>query len=108
MPVSTEPEPEDIDEDAPSRSALRIIDTLSTSLPPAQVFPALRQLITQYMAQPDPNAHLTNMFSLVERFTFCPSPTESSLLSPSPFLPPEIQYWAGVIMRVERTGVMVG
>ncbi|KAH8104474.1 hypothetical protein DFH11DRAFT_1883293 [Phellopilus nigrolimitatus] len=42
---------------------------------------------------------MTNVFSLVERFTFRPSPTESSLPTPPPFLPPEIQYWAGVIMR---------
>ncbi|KAF8311715.1 MYND domain-containing protein, partial [Clavulina sp. PMI_390] len=36
-----------------------------------------------------------NIFSLVERFTFRPSPSEPTLLR----LPPEIQYWAGVIMR---------
>lgn len=42
---------------------------------------------------------MTNVFSLVERFTFRPAPEESELPSPPPFLPPEIQYWAGVIMR---------
>lgn len=36
-----------------------------------------------------------NVFSLVERFTFRPSPTDPLL----PQLPKEIQYWAGVIMR---------
>ena len=36
-----------------------------------------------------------NVFSLVERFTFRPSPSEMHL----PKLPQEIQYWAGVIMR---------
>ena len=46
MPVTTEEEPEELEDDAPCRSALRIIDTLSTSLPPAQVFPALRELIS--------------------------------------------------------------
>ena len=40
-----------------------------------------------------------NIFSLVERFTFRPSATEASLPHPPEFLPPEIQYWAGVIMR---------
>ena len=34
----------------------------------------------------------------MERFTFRPSASESALGNP-PFLPPEIQYWAGVIMR---------
>ncbi|KAH9941479.1 ARM repeat-containing protein [Amylocystis lapponica] len=54
MPITTEEEPEDVDDDAPSRSALRIIDCLATSLPPTQVFPALRQLIQHYFSSPDP------------------------------------------------------
>ncbi|KAL7280928.1 hypothetical protein ACG7TL_005876 [Trametes sanguinea] len=53
MPITTEEEPEDVDDDAPSRSALRIIDCLATSLPPTQVFPALRQLIQQYFSSAD-------------------------------------------------------
>lgn len=36
-----------------------------------------------------------NIFSLVERFTFRPSPTDPTV----PQLPDEIVYWAGVIMR---------
>ncbi|EIW84287.1 hypothetical protein CONPUDRAFT_135786 [Coniophora puteana RWD-64-598 SS2] len=42
---------------------------------------------------------MTNVFSLVERFTFRPSSSESEMPNPPPRLPPEIQYWAGVIMR---------
>ncbi|KAH8105651.1 hypothetical protein DFH11DRAFT_1643211 [Phellopilus nigrolimitatus] len=42
---------------------------------------------------------MINVFSLVQRFTFGPSPTESSLSTPPPFLPPETQYCSGVIMR---------
>ncbi|KAH7325409.1 hypothetical protein B0J17DRAFT_232845 [Rhizoctonia solani] len=51
--------------------------------------------------EPKPSAPLSataqspNVFSLVERFTFRPSPSETTL----PRLPHEIQYWAGVIMR---------
>jgi hypothetical protein len=45
------------------------------------------------------SARQTNVFSLVERFTFKPSSTETELPNPPPRLPPEIQYWAGVIMR---------
>ncbi|TFK96702.1 hypothetical protein BDV98DRAFT_302714 [Pterulicium gracile] len=41
----------------------------------------------------------TNVFSLVERFTFRPSSSEADLPNPPPKLPVEIQYWAGVIMR---------
>ncbi|KDQ49200.1 hypothetical protein JAAARDRAFT_43038 [Jaapia argillacea MUCL 33604] len=54
MPIACEEEPEDVDDEAPSRSALRIIDTLATSLPPSQVFPALRTLLQQYFGSPDP------------------------------------------------------
>jgi hypothetical protein len=46
-----------------------------------------------------PPARQTNVFSLVERFTFRPSSSESELPNPPPTLPAEIQYWAGVIMR---------
>ncbi|KAF9016140.1 hypothetical protein BDZ89DRAFT_1166425 [Hymenopellis radicata] len=42
-----------------------------------------------------PGGRQTNVFSLVERFTFRPSSSETD----TPKLPPEIQYWAGVIMR---------
>jgi hypothetical protein len=48
---------------------------------------------------PPPPPRMTNVFSLVERFTFRPSPSELALPNPPPLLPPEIQYWAGVIMR---------
>lgn len=63
-PITTEPKPEDAEDDAPCRSALRIIDALLTSLPPSQVFPALRQLIQQYMSQPDPNARRGALLAL--------------------------------------------
>ncbi|GAB1528194.1 hypothetical protein RhiTH_011386 [Rhizoctonia solani] len=47
-------------------------------------------------AQPlSSTAQSPNVFSLVERFTFRPSPSETTL----PRLPHEIQYWADVIMR---------
>jgi hypothetical protein len=42
---------------------------------------------------------MMNVFSLVERFTFRPSSSESELPTAPPPIPPEIQYWAGVIMR---------
>ncbi|KAF8697662.1 MYND finger, partial [Rhizoctonia solani] len=50
-------------------------------------------------AQPlSSTAQSPNVFSLVERFTFRPSPSETTL----PRLPHEIQHWAGVIMRNAR------
>ncbi|KAI0311114.1 hypothetical protein OF83DRAFT_1177890 [Amylostereum chailletii] len=47
----------------------------------------------------NPPPRLTNVFSLVERFTFRPNVTETEMANPPPILPQEIQYWAGVIMR---------
>ncbi|RDB23353.1 putative importin subunit beta-4 [Hypsizygus marmoreus] len=64
MPIATEDEPDDLDDDAPSRSALRIIDGLATNLPPSQVFPALRQLIVQYFSSPDPTYRRGAMLAL--------------------------------------------
>ncbi len=50
---------------------------------------------------PSANAvpRMTNVFSLVERFTYRPSSSEVEAPTPPPTLPTEIQYWAGVIMR---------
>ncbi|THV06121.1 hypothetical protein K435DRAFT_22315 [Dendrothele bispora CBS 962.96] len=64
MPIATEEEPEDVDEDAPSRPALRIIDELSTSLPPVHVFPALRNLIVQYFHSQQPAQRRGAMLAL--------------------------------------------
>ncbi|TFK52121.1 ARM repeat-containing protein [Heliocybe sulcata] len=64
MPIACEPEPEDIDDEAPSRSALRTIDTLATQLPPSQVFPALRTLLQQYFSSSDPNSRRGAMLAL--------------------------------------------
>lgn len=46
-----------------------------------------------------PQQRMTNVFSLVERFTYRPSSSELEGPNPPATLPPEIQYWAGVIMR---------
>lgn len=46
------------------QSALRIIDNLATSLPPQQVFPALRVLIQQYMSSADPSSRRGAMLAL--------------------------------------------
>jgi hypothetical protein len=48
---------------------------------------------------PPPPPRMVNVFSLVERFTFRPSSSECEMPGMPPPLPPDIQYWAGVIMR---------
>ncbi len=46
-----------------------------------------------------PTQRMTNVFALVERFTYRHSSSELESSNPPSSLPPEIQYWAGVIMR---------
>ncbi|KAG2358846.1 hypothetical protein BDR07DRAFT_1452567 [Suillus spraguei] len=53
MPITTEPEPTDSDDDAPCRVPLRIIDGLATNLPP-----------TQYFSSPDANNRRGAMLAL--------------------------------------------
>ncbi|KAJ7508279.1 armadillo-type protein [Mycena galericulata] len=62
MPITTEAELEDIDDAGLSMclkgtpaAALLIINTLVTDLPPSQVFPPLRALITEYFSLLDPH-----------------------------------------------------
>ncbi|KAH9895309.1 hypothetical protein C8Q73DRAFT_774162 [Cubamyces lactineus] len=50
-------------------------------------------------AQGGSKPRMTNVFALVERFTYRHSSSDLELSNPPPSLPPEIQYWAGVIMR---------
>jgi len=50
MPIGTEEDTEDADDECASRTAFRVIDELATSLPPSQVFPTLHTIVTQYMA----------------------------------------------------------
>ncbi|KAI5478132.1 hypothetical protein MNV49_005396 [Pseudohyphozyma bogoriensis] len=54
LPIGAEPEPVDVEDDHPARTAFRVIDTLATSLPPAQVFPPLFERVRELSASPDP------------------------------------------------------
>ncbi|RSH86663.1 uncharacterized protein EHS24_004934 [Apiotrichum porosum] len=54
LPIGCEEDPEDADEDSPSRLAFRCLDSLSQSLPPQQVFPVLSAQLQVYMSSADP------------------------------------------------------
>ena len=82
--------------------------TSSTLTVMAQLDPSSSTLTSSVTSKPTPpsssipsstSPRQTNIFPLVERFTFKPSSTETDLPNPPPRLPPEIRYWAGVIMR---------
>ncbi|OMJ14017.1 putative importin subunit beta-4 [Smittium culicis] len=64
MMISTEEDSDDIDEDSPSRVSLRVLNVLSTNLPPAQVFPIVVNNIVQYMQNSDPMVRKGGMLSL--------------------------------------------
>jgi len=67
--------------------------------PPTATPVVLAQTIGNSNGAPS-SARQTNVFSLVERFTYKPSSADSGDgINSLPRLPPEIQYWAGVIMR---------
>ena len=48
MPIATEEETDDPEEDSPARLALRVIDQLATELPPSHVFPPLLEQMQSY------------------------------------------------------------
>ncbi|KAH8094463.1 hypothetical protein BXZ70DRAFT_358643 [Cristinia sonorae] len=66
---------------------------------PAPEMSASSSTATITAPTPPAAARMTNVFSLVERFTFRPSSSEMDSPNPPPTLPHEIQHWAGVIMR---------
>ncbi|RUO95897.1 armadillo-type protein [Jimgerdemannia flammicorona] len=55
MPIGTEEDPEDVDDDSPSRLAFKVMNALATNMPPQQVFPIVIQNVVTYMQNPDPN-----------------------------------------------------
>ncbi|KAI9302006.1 armadillo-type protein [Cunninghamella echinulata] len=55
MPIGTEPDPEDVDEDSPSRLAYKVLNALASNMPPQQVFPIVMPIVLSYTQNPDPN-----------------------------------------------------
>ncbi|KAI7861966.1 armadillo-type protein [Spinellus fusiger] len=54
MPICSEEDPDDVDEDSPSRVSCKVLNALSTNMPPQQVFPIIMPMILSYMQNPDP------------------------------------------------------
>ncbi|OBZ84924.1 putative importin subunit beta-4 [Choanephora cucurbitarum] len=63
MPIGTEEDPEDVDEDSPSRLAFKVLNALATNMPPQQVFPIVMPMVVAYMQNPDPNFRKAAMMS---------------------------------------------
>ncbi|KAG1647193.1 hypothetical protein G6F44_000087 [Rhizopus delemar] len=63
MPIGTEEDPEDIDEDSPSRLAFKVLNALATNMPPQQIFPIVMPLVAGYMQNQDANYRKAAMMS---------------------------------------------
>ncbi|KAJ2909847.1 hypothetical protein GGI21_001469 [Coemansia aciculifera] len=64
MPITAQEDPEDADDESPSRVALRVLNVLSTSLPPQHVFPTVISHVLQYMQSAEPMFRKGAMLSL--------------------------------------------
>ncbi|KAI9627389.1 hypothetical protein KEM48_009876 [Puccinia striiformis f. sp. tritici PST-130] len=62
--IGAEDEPEDPEDDSVARTAFRCLDTLSTSLSPQAVFPALFARIQECFASPDPTLRKAAVMAL--------------------------------------------
>ncbi|KAI8097132.1 armadillo-type protein [Halteromyces radiatus] len=63
MPIGTEADPEDVDEDSPSRLAYKVLNALASNMPPQQVFPIVMPLVVSYIQNPDPNYRKASMMA---------------------------------------------
>jgi hypothetical protein len=63
MPIGSEEDPEDIDEDSPSRLAFKVLNSLATNMTPQQVFPIVLQNVVNYMQNSDPNFRKASMMA---------------------------------------------
>ncbi|KAI7902067.1 armadillo-type protein [Cokeromyces recurvatus] len=63
MPIGSEEDPEDVDDDSPSRLAFKVLNALATNMPPQQVFPIVMPIVVTYMQNPDPNYRKAAMMS---------------------------------------------
>ncbi|CAG8721801.1 8732_t:CDS:10, partial [Cetraspora pellucida] len=71
MPIGTEDDPEDIDEDSPSRMSFRVINSLATKLPPQQVFPVAMDYITAYVQNSNPKFRKAGMMAFAVLIEGC-------------------------------------
>ncbi|ORX55218.1 ARM repeat-containing protein [Hesseltinella vesiculosa] len=71
MPVGTEADPEDVDDDSPSRLSYKVLNALSSNMPPQQVFPIIMPMVLSYMQNPDPNFRKAAMMAFAVTIEGC-------------------------------------
>ncbi|CAG8438463.1 984_t:CDS:10 [Funneliformis caledonium] len=71
MPIGVEDDPDDQDDESPSRMAFRVINTLSTKLPPQQVFPVVMENVVTYVQNHDPKFRKAGMMAFAVLIEGC-------------------------------------
>ncbi|ORE08465.1 ARM repeat-containing protein [Rhizopus microsporus var. microsporus] len=71
MPIGTEEDPEDVDEDSPSRLAFKVLNALATNIPPQQVFPIVMPFVLSYVQNPDPRFRKAAMMAFAVTVEGC-------------------------------------
>ncbi|KAI9254656.1 armadillo-type protein [Sporodiniella umbellata] len=71
MPIGTEEDPEDVDEDSPSRLAFKVLNALATNIPPQQVFPIIMPFVMNYIQNPDPRYRKAAMMAFAVTVEGC-------------------------------------
>ncbi|KAI9245388.1 armadillo-type protein [Phascolomyces articulosus] len=49
IPIGTEEDPEDVDDDSPSRTAFKVMNALASNMPPQQIVPIMMPIVVNYM-----------------------------------------------------------
>ncbi|KAI7907017.1 armadillo-type protein [Cokeromyces recurvatus] len=71
MPIGTEEDPEDIDEDSASRLSYKVLNALATNIPPQQVFPIVMPFVLNYIQNPNPNYRKASMMAFAVTVEGC-------------------------------------
>ncbi|KAK4518253.1 uncharacterized protein ATC70_001605 [Mucor velutinosus] len=71
MPIGTEEDPEDVDEDSASRLAYKVLNALATNIPPQQVFPLVMPFVLNYIQNPNPSYRKASMMAFAVTVEGC-------------------------------------
>ncbi|KAI9354912.1 armadillo-type protein [Pilaira anomala] len=71
MPIGTEEDPEDIDEDSASRVAYKVLNALATNIPPQKIFPVVMPFVLNYIQNPNPNYRKAAMMAFAVTVEGC-------------------------------------
>ncbi|KAI8997096.1 armadillo-type protein [Pilobolus umbonatus] len=71
IPIGAETDPEDVDEDSPSRMAYKVLNSLANNIPPQKLFPVIMPLVINYSNNPNPNCRKAAMMAFAVTVEGC-------------------------------------